>query len=51
LIGRSGYFCCARTCKIFGNPIAAPAMAERTLRLVAMTILLEVSKQFLSAVA
>src|SRR5580704_5481455 len=51
LIGRFGYFCCARTGKIFGNPIAAPAIAERTLRLVAMTILQEVSKQFLCAVA
>src|ERR1700731_1436703 len=39
LIGRSGYFCCARTGKIFGNPMAALAIAERTLRLVAMTIL------------
>jgi hypothetical protein len=41
LIGRSGYFCCARAGKMFGNPIAAPAIAERTLRLVAMTILPE----------
>src|ERR1700731_1606150 len=39
LIGRSGYFCCAATRSIAGNPIAAPAIAERTLRLVAMTIL------------
>src|SRR5580700_164341 len=46
LIGRSGYFCCAAARLIAGNPIAAPAMAERTLRLVAMTILQEVSKQF-----
>src|SRR5580693_5836110 len=45
LIGRSGYFCWARTGKIVGNPIAAPAIAERTLRLVAMTILPEVFEQ------
>src|SRR3984885_13079511 len=42
LIGRSGYFCCAATRPIAGNPIAAPAIAERTLRLVAMTILPDV---------
>jgi hypothetical protein len=36
---------------MLGNPIAAPAIAERTLRLVAMTILQDVSKRFLSAVA
>src|ERR1700730_2000428 len=46
LIGRSGYFCCAAARPIAGNPIAAPARAERTLRLVAMTILQEVSMQF-----
>src|SRR5580700_1670464 len=42
LIGRSGYFCCAEARPIAGNPIAAPAIAERTLRLVAMTFLPEV---------
>src|SRR4029077_991416 len=51
LIGRSGYFCCALTGKMPGNPIAAPARAESTLRLVAMTILQEVSKQYLTAAA
>src|SRR5271169_5136953 len=51
LIGRSGYFCCAAALPTAGNPIAAPAIAERTLRLVAMTILQEVSKQFLCAAA
>src|SRR5258708_15825108 len=47
LIGRSGYFCCAATRPIVGHAIAAPApaIAERTLRLVAMTILPKVLKR------
>src|ERR1700688_1218091 len=45
LIGRSGYFCCAKARPMAGNPIAAPAIAERTLRLVAMTIPPEIFKR------
>src|SRR5260370_30010006 len=51
MIGRSGYFCCAPTGEMSGNPIAATAIAERTLRRVAMTILQGVSSQFLCAAA